>query len=403
MKRLSLLHSSQVSRLSELTAADRSAVGAEMVLAGRQRDLRAQVGGRDLEPEVAVMLGHRLVHRIDEDDVRLAGRKPGLDQLLEQRARVDLAALAAVLRAAQDELGALADRLHELVGYEHAVVEVQGLAVKVAARFPDLEELLDLGVSDVEVASGRAAAERALADRQRQAVHHPHERNDAAGLAVEADRLADPAHPAPVGADAAALGREPDILVPDFGDRLEAVVDAVEIAADRQAAAGAAVAQHRGRRHEPQLRDVIVDALRVCGIVGISRSDAREQILVALARQQIAVAQRVLAELGQQSVAAVVGDDIERAVVDRFAGARGRRNVVARDFLPMRKIHCASPSFDGPVEDRLFANCSTRSHDGHPSLFRASTGLFSCLVPVEIGDELARHRNIVIPAQNTRC
>ena len=114
------------------------------------------------------MLGHRLVHRVDEDDVRLAGRQPGLDQLLEQRAGIDLAALGPVLGAAQDELVAFADRCHELVGDEHAVMEVERLAVEVAARLADLEELLDLGVRDVEVAGGRAAPQRALADRQRQ-------------------------------------------------------------------------------------------------------------------------------------------------------------------------------------------------------------------------------------------
>ena len=115
---------------------------------------------------------------------------------------------------AQDEFGAVAHRLHELVGDQHAVVQVERLAVEVAARLADLEELLDLGVRDVEVAGGRAAPQRALADRQRQAIHHPHERDDAAGLAVEADRLADAAHAAPISADAAALRRQPDILVP---------------------------------------------------------------------------------------------------------------------------------------------------------------------------------------------
>ncbi len=199
---------------------------------------------------------------------------------------------------------------------EHAVVQVERLAVEVARRLADFEELLDLRVRDVEVAGGRAAAQRALADRQRQAVHHADERDDAAGLAVEADRLADAAHAAPVGADAAALRRQPDILVPGADDAFEAVADAVEIAADRKAAAGAAVGQHRRRRHEPQLRDVIVDALRVVGIVGVSGGDAREQVLIAFARKQIAVAQRVLAELGQQLVALGVGLDLEPRRID---------------------------------------------------------------------------------------
>ena len=111
------------------------------------------------------------------------------------------------LGTAQVELGAVAHRFHELVGDEHAVVEVERLAVEVAARLADLEELLDLGVRDVEVAGGRTAPQRALADRQRQLVHHPDERDDAAGLAVEADRLADAADAAPIGADAAAAAR----------------------------------------------------------------------------------------------------------------------------------------------------------------------------------------------------
>ena len=115
------------------------------------------------------MLGHRPVHLVDEDDVRLAGCKAGFDQLLEQRAGVDLAALRPVLRAAQDELGAFANRFHELVGDQHAVVEVERLAVEVARRLADFEELLDLGMRDVEVTGGRAAAERALADGEGQA------------------------------------------------------------------------------------------------------------------------------------------------------------------------------------------------------------------------------------------
>src|SRR3546814_5683686 len=65
-------------------AADRGAIVAEMVAARRQRDLRAEVRGRDLEAEVAVMLGHHPVHLVDEDDVGLAGREARLDQLLEQ-------------------------------------------------------------------------------------------------------------------------------------------------------------------------------------------------------------------------------------------------------------------------------------------------------------------------------
>src|SRR3546814_15279002 len=82
----------------------------------------------------------------------------------------------------------------------------------------------------------------------------------------------------PIGADAAAAAGEPDILVPRADDALEAVVDRIEIAADRQAAAGAAVREHRGRGHEPQARDIVVEALGMILIVGIGVGDAREEI-----------------------------------------------------------------------------------------------------------------------------
>src|SRR5690606_39514466 len=123
--------------------------------------------------------------------------------------------------------GAVAHGFHERVADEHTVVQVERLAVEVARGFADLEELLALGVRDVEIAGGRAPPQRALADRQSQAVHHAHERDDPAGLAVEADRLADPAHVAPVSADAAAAAGQPDVLVPGADDALEAVVDRV--------------------------------------------------------------------------------------------------------------------------------------------------------------------------------
>src|SRR5206468_11493771 len=158
-------------------------------------------------------------------------------------------------------------------------------------------------------------------------------RNDPAGLAVEADRLADAADAAPVSADAAAAAGQPDILVPGADDAFEAVVDAVEVAADRQAAAGAPVRQHRGRRHEPQPGDIVVDALGVRFVVGVRRGNAREEVLIILARQEVAVAQGLLAELGQELVARGVGRDVEARRVDR--SGRGRAagaDVVARYF-----------------------------------------------------------------------
>ena len=59
----------------------------------------------------------------------------------------------------------LADGFHELVGDVDAVVQVERLAVEVTRRFPDLKEFLDLRVEDIEIAGGRAAAQRALRNR----------------------------------------------------------------------------------------------------------------------------------------------------------------------------------------------------------------------------------------------
>src|SRR5258708_38650297 len=101
----------------------------------------------------------------------------------------------------------------------------------------------------IKVTSRRATAQRTLADRKRQAVHHSHERDDTAGLAIKTDRLADPAHVAPIRADAAATARQPDIPVPGSDHSFEAVVDAVQITADGKSASPAAVRQSWSRRH----------------------------------------------------------------------------------------------------------------------------------------------------------
>src|SRR3546814_15876675 len=85
--------------------------------------------------------------------------------------------------------------------------------------------------------------------------------DDAGGLAVVADPLADRAQVAPVAADAAAARGQPDVLVPQPDDAVQAVAGLVEEAGDRPAARGAAVGEHRRRRHEPRPRDVVVEAL----------------------------------------------------------------------------------------------------------------------------------------------
>ena len=157
----------------------------------------------------------------------------------------------------------------------------------------------------------------------------------------------------------------------------EAVVDAVQIAADREAAAGAAVRQHRRRRHEPQPGDIIVDPLGVVGVVGISGGDAGEQVLVAFAGKQIAVLQRVLAELGQERVAAVIGLDFERAAHGPPSSwtrwSKRRRSVLlSRSKNPSRFPVLPRPSRE-PFVLQLF---ELGAMAGILASFRRSTGLF---------------------------
>ena len=121
----------------------------------------------------------------------------------------------------------------------------------------------------------------------------------------------------PIGADAAAIRGEPYIFVPGADDAVEVVRHGIQEAGDGQAALGAAIGEHRRRGHEPQSRHIVVDALAMRLIVGIGLGDAGEHVLIGLARQQIAVAQRGLAELGQQCVAPVIDTDLARDDLDR--------------------------------------------------------------------------------------
>jgi hypothetical protein len=182
-------------------------------------------------------------------------------------------------------------------------VKVEAFAVEIARRFADFEEFLDFGVVNVEIHRRRAAPQRALGDRQGERIHHPDEGNDAGRLAVLTDFLADRAHAAPIGADAAAIGREPDILGPGGDDVAQRIVHRVQEARDRQAAISAAIGQHRRRRHEPQIGHVVIKALRMLKVVGVGRRNAREHVLVGFAGQQVAINQRLLAEIGQKRVA----------------------------------------------------------------------------------------------------
>ena len=206
------------------------------------------------------------------------------------------------------------------------MVQVQRLTVEIARRFPDFEEFLDLGMRDVEIARRRATPQRPLRNRERQRVHHTHERNDAAGLAIQAHRLADAADIAPISADAAPARRQPHILVPGVDDPFQAVGHRVQIAADRQPPPRAAIRQHGRRRHEPKARNIVIEPLGMRLIVGIGRRHAHEKVLIGFAGQQIAVLQRFLAEIGEQRVARMIDLDRKEACMNALRRhALGRR------------------------------------------------------------------------------
>ena len=290
-------------------AADGRTVLAAVIDTGRQGDFGAEVRLRHLQAQLALVRRHGIVHRVGEQQVGFAGLHAQLENLLPQLAGVDRLQHFAGLRRDQAELFIIADGFHEGVGDVEAVVQVQGLAVEVARGLTDFKEFLDFRVVDVEVAGCRAAAERALRDRERQRVHHADERDDAGGLSVLADFLTDGADVAPICADAAAIGGEPDILGPGADDVVERVADLVEETGDRQTAIRAAIRENGRRRHEPELRHIVIEALGVGLVVGEGLGDAGEHVLIGLARQQIAVFQRLLAEFGEVCVAAGVGHD----------------------------------------------------------------------------------------------
>ena len=138
-------------------------------------------------------------------------------------------------------------------------------------------------------------------------------------------------------------------------DAFQAVGGFVEEARDRQAALGAAVRQHRGRRHEPEAADIVIEPLRVRRVVAVVAGDAGEQILIVLAGQQIAVVERGAAEIGQQAIAAAIHPHLMPAlhlhcVEHGDLSCRGRVHVAA--------VHVADPASPaGAVNHRT-------QHDG---------------------------------------
>ena len=282
-----------------------------LIDAGRQHDLRTEIGGLHRQTSQFEMLRHRAVHVIGEDQIGLTRLNTGGQDADPQSARVDLAHNRVVLGRGQRPFLVILHGAHEGVRNQNAVMQVLRLAVRIAAgRATDFDEFLHLGVADRQIDRRRATPQAALRDRQRHAVHHADERNHAGGLAVLADLFTNRAQIAPIGPNAAALGGQRHVLVPQPHNTVEAVGGFIEEAGDRQAALGATVGQNRGGGHEPHLAHVVVDALRMALVVTIIARHAGEQILIPFAGHQIAIVQRRAAEICDQGVTRPIHMDL---------------------------------------------------------------------------------------------
>ena len=262
-----------------------------------------------------MVLGHRPIDVVDEQQIGLAGFDARGEDANPQASRGDETHHRAVLGTDQRPLLVRLDGAHETVRNDDRIVQIQGLAVWVAAGGPaDFDEFLDFRMTDRKVDGGAAAAQRALADGQGERIHDANERNHARGLAVGANPLADRAKIAPIAADAAAARRQPHVFVPQIDDAFQRVGGLIEKARYGKPTLGSAIAQDRRGRHEPQIADVIVEALGVRAVVGEIAGDAREQVLKAFVGQQVAVAEHGLAEVGQVPVARRIGFDFDTAL-----------------------------------------------------------------------------------------
>ena len=157
------------------------------------------------------------------------------------------------------------------------MMQIGCLAVRVAAGgTSDLDELLDLRMADRQVNGSAATAQASLADRQGQGVHDANKGDDSGRLSVLADLLADGTQVPPIAADSAAARGEPDVFVPEINDSFEAVARLIQETGNRKSARRASVGQHRRRRHEPEIGNVVVQALRVPIVIREGAGDAGE-------------------------------------------------------------------------------------------------------------------------------
>jgi hypothetical protein len=183
--------------------------------ARRQGDFAAQIGGFHLQPGKLVEIGARIIHMVGEHQIGLAGLHPRDQDANPERAGGNLADDAVILGRAQGPKLVLLHRAHEIIRHQDAVMQVGRLAIRIApGGAADFDEFLDFRMRHRQIDGRRTTPQRALADGEGEGIHHPNERDNAAGLAVLAHLLANGAQIAPVAANAAALARQPHILVP---------------------------------------------------------------------------------------------------------------------------------------------------------------------------------------------
>ena len=253
------------------------------------------------------MLRPRIIHVVGIDDVGLTGFDTRGQDANPKAPRGDLLHQRAILGRHQRPFLIRFHSAHEGIGDQHALMKIERLAIRITAGWAaHFQKFFDFRVIHRQVASRRATAERALGNRQRQAIHHANEGNDARGLAVTADLFANAAQIPPIGPDATALGCQPHILIPKPDNAIKAVRGFVQEAGNRQAASRATIGQNRCGRHEPKPRDIVIDSLRMRRIIAISGCDSCKQILIGFAGQQITIIKCSFAEIGQQRIARAI-------------------------------------------------------------------------------------------------
>ena len=246
----------------------------------------------------------------------------------------------AVRRGEQGPLAVFHHPLHEQVRHPVGRVHVVGAAAVVAGVLAQLQELLDVQMPGLEVGAHRALALAALIDRHRRVVHHFQERHDALGLAVGAlDVGAERPHRGPVVAQPAGELGQQRVFLDGVVDAVQVVGDRGQVAARQLGAVGAGVEQGRGRAHEVEARQHVVEldgaGLAVALVERQAHRHAHEEGLGQLDApaadvDEVAVVERLQAEVAELEVAVRVQRLRQRAQVE---GAQARVEQAGGDAL----------------------------------------------------------------------